>query len=350
MAANVATTITTLSTLSFEILTCIAEYLTPSDLITLSQCNKTLFPLQYLDLLWKKHCRIEFGVDYNDPNQSFRELYATCRKIQKGESTQKRLPCNHINTGMISVSKPVIDALEHCERCPKEGLESLFLCVSPHCYQTMCDRHSRQHARFSSDHSYHSIFYKMNTSELFCQVCVDWIGGVDSNPAEQYIASIITTAIQERFRCNNDLRDYSIGLRLVRQFERQLRWQDTPRYIMNDEFCFISSRWMADWEMFIEGWKTAPPGIIDQTQLLASVVGLNRVGTNPFYLNSNDNVMVISNKAWQYLSKQYSVKGDKITEADLKPVEQYASIIKRIEYWKRRASDFTRGCGIGYSC
>lgn len=100
---------------------------------------------------------------------------------------------------------------------------------------------------------------------------------------------------------------------------------------------------MAEWEMFIEGWKTAPPGIIDQTQLLASVVGLNRVGTNPFYLNSNDNVMVISNKAWQYLSKQYSVKGDKITEADLKPVERYESIIRRIEYWRRRASDFTRG-------
>lgn len=127
---------TTLSTLSFEILTCIAEQLTANEIIVLSQCSKAMYQLQYLDLIWRKHCRIEFGVDYNHPNQTFRELYVTCRKIQKGENTQKRLPCNHINSDMISVSKSVLETLDQCERCSKEGLESLFLCVSPQCYQT----------------------------------------------------------------------------------------------------------------------------------------------------------------------------------------------------------------------
>lgn len=131
-------------------------------------------------------------------------------------------------------------------------------------------------------------------------------------------------------------------LKAKRQIERRLRWQDTPQFIMRDKFCFISSSWMGKWEMFIEGWRTLPPDRIDQTQLLSSIIGLNRVGTNPFYLTSNNGVMIVSNQTWEYISKQYSVKGDKITELDLKPIEQFASIIKRIEYWKRRASDFTR--------
>lgn len=125
--------------------------------------------------------------------------------------------------------------------------------------------------------------------------------------------------------------------------ERKQRWQDTPQYIMKSKFCFISSNWMAEWEMFVEGWKTnRPSNMIDQTQLLSSATGLNRMGTNPFYLNSNDNVMIISSQTWDYLSCQYKVKGEKITENHLKPIENYSSIIKRIEYWKKRASDYAR--------
>lgn len=127
-------------------------------------------------------------------------------------------------------------------------------------------------------------------------------------------------------------------MRRIRQRERRQRWQDTPQYIMKTEFCFISSTWMAQWEMFVEGWKTSrPTDIIDQTQLVLSVIRLNRVGTNPFYLNSNDNVMIISSHTWDYLAGQYKVQGEKITQQHLKPVEDYSCIIKRIEYWKKRA-------------
>lgn len=95
--------------------------------------------------------------------------------------------------------------------------------------------------------------------------------------------------------------------------------------------------------MFVEGWKTKPPyrSTIDQTQLL-TVVSLNEVGTNPSYLNANDHVMIISSQTWDYLSDHYTIQGKKITEDELKPIEQFYSIIKRIEYWKKRASDFAR--------
>jgi hypothetical protein len=104
-------------------------------------------------------------------------------------------------------------------------------------------------------------------------------------------------------------------------------------------FCFISSTWMAEWEMFIEGWKTLPPSLcaIDQTQLLTSIVVIGSEQQNPFYLNSIDSVMIISSQTWDYLSSHYRVIGKKITEQDLKPKKKYEAIIQRIEYWKKRA-------------
>ncbi|GAA5798522.1 hypothetical protein HPULCUR_003926 [Helicostylum pulchrum] len=179
----------------------------------------------------------------------------------------------------------------------------------------------------------------MNTSELFCQVCVDWIGGLDSHPAEQYVASQITLQWVHHFK-----QDISVlNTRKYRQIERQLRWKDTPQHIMKGDFCFISSDWMVEWEMFVEGWKTTRPSLlIDQTQLLSLVVGLNQEGTNPFYLHSNGSVMIISSQTWDYLSRHYNVKGKKITEEHLCPVENYSSIIQRITYWKKRALNFAR--------
>lgn len=128
-------------------------------------------------------------------------------------------------------------------------------------------------------------------------------------------------------------------MRHIRQRERRQRWQDTPQYIMKGEFCFISSTWMAEWEMFVEGWQThRPKGPINQDTLLTSIMSLNRVGTNPFYLNSNDLVMIISAQTWDYLVHEYGVQGEKISQEDLVPEENYSKIIHRIAYWKKRAA------------
>ncbi|KAI7889099.1 uncharacterized protein EV154DRAFT_424568 [Mucor mucedo] len=127
-------------------------------------------------------------------------------------------------------------------------------------------------------------------------------------------------------------------MRRIRQRERRQRWQDTPQYIMKSDFCFISSTWMAEWEMFVEGWQThRPERVIDQHGLLTSIMSLNRVGTNPFYLNSNDLVMIISGQTWDYLVREYGLRGEKISQEDLVPEENYLKIIHRIAYWKKRA-------------
>jgi hypothetical protein len=143
------------------------------------------------------------------------------------------------------------------------------------------------------------------------------VGGVDTDPAEQYQANRVTDS-WSNYLNNQSMKDLVLKIKPVRQRERQIRWKDTPQFIMNNPngFCFISSNWMAEWEMFVEGWKTEPPLHIpiDQTTLLSSVTQLNSVGANPFYLSSTNNVMIISNDTWDYISQVYTVKGNRITE------------------------------------
>ncbi|KAF1796418.1 hypothetical protein FB192DRAFT_1336380 [Mucor lusitanicus] len=103
---------------------------------------------------------------------------------------------------------------------------------------------------------------------------------------------------------NHDLNRKISHIRSIRQYERYVRWKDTPHHIMNNPrgYCFITSNWMSEWEMFIEGWTTDPPStMIDQTHLLSSVA-------------SSSSVMIISRDTWDYLAKHYSIKGQQITE------------------------------------
>lgn len=153
------------------------------------------------------------------------------------------------------------------------------------------------------------------------------IGGKNADPAEQYHASKIADVWSNHIYQHDAAQRNKIHrIRQIRQFERYLRWKDTPQYIMSNPkgYCFITSSWVAEWEMFIEGWSTEPPEtVIDQTSLLASVAQLSSSSTigakNPVNIHSadvrfEDDVMVVSKDTWEYLCKHYSVKGQQITQ------------------------------------
>jgi hypothetical protein len=130
-----------LDTLSFEILTCIANHLTSKELSILSTCNKALYPLQWMDSFWKRFCQIKFDIHYNHPDQSYRELFIVCCKTLKGnKGGTRRLPCSHLShsNNNTSVDQTIMHhARPHqCQRCLKEGYENLFICISPSCHQT----------------------------------------------------------------------------------------------------------------------------------------------------------------------------------------------------------------------
>lgn len=122
--------------LNYDILICIAEYLTGKELATLSQCNRALYKLQWIELLWKQYCHDDFSITYNHPDQTYKQLYLQCIKSAK---RNKRLPCQHLqqyidhpiildNRQMQQLSK-----LDKCQRCFITGFENLFICLSSSC-------------------------------------------------------------------------------------------------------------------------------------------------------------------------------------------------------------------------
>lgn len=121
---------TILSTLSFELITCIASYLTSKELSILSQCNRALYGLQWMDSLWKGFCRVEYGIQYNDPNQSYKDLFLSCCMTRKN---YKRLPCNHISDINYIMT---IEKSNQCQKCSTIGHENLFICIAGNCHQT----------------------------------------------------------------------------------------------------------------------------------------------------------------------------------------------------------------------
>ncbi|CAO3635512.1 unnamed protein product [Mucor fragilis] len=318
--------------LSYDILICIAEHLTSKELATLSQCNKSMYQLQWIDLLWKQYCQDDFCITYNHPDQTFRQLYLQCVVAAK---QNKRLPCQHLQQ---YIDQPIIlddrqmqqlTKLDKCQRCFVTGFENLFVCLSSLCqHQLICDRHARHHARLLHT-TQHAMYFKPNMAELFCQICVDWVGGKETDPAEQYHATKITNMWSNYVFLDHGLGRKINRIRSIRQYERYVRWKDTPHYIMNNPegYCFITSNWMSEWEMFIEGWTTDPPStMIDQTNLLTSVVsssvvvgtGSSSAASSPSHPSSHsaESVMIISRDTWNYLAKHYSVKGPQITEGN----------------------------------
>lgn len=109
--------------------------------------------------------------------------------------------------------------------------------------------------------------------------------------------------------------DKKIEMRKRRQYERWLRWRDTPSHIVLNPrgFCFVSARFMWEWERFIEGWRTDPP-------LEETINGEHHrawsqsdIRFDPFLPEATD-LLMVSTETWEYLEKAYVVAGPMITE------------------------------------
>ncbi|CAO3626291.1 unnamed protein product [Cunninghamella blakesleeana] len=386
---------------NLDLLICFTEYLNVNDILTLSSCNRKLYLLLGVESIWKRLCRIDFGLTYNHPKQLYRTLYQNTFQQKYG-----RLPCQHISTMQINFDLllyefPKLNLNDHtkpnnespmndhhnydddddndnnsnndifgdftsCSKCYEHRIENIFICMHPDCYKIcnilnekkkrslipsilkpssllVCDSHSRIHARLNHD-CQHSLFFKPNTCEIFCMKCLEWLGNTDSDPAEQYKTKMIMKEWEQQQQMHNNnnsslqknhLKMKILTLRTKRRYERFLRWKDTPQYILKNTkgYCFISARWMKEWEQFIEGTVTYPPTHLldnDQWRLSDGTLQLS-LRFNPFSSTSSD-LMIISTQIWDYLTKNYTVKGNQITENDLKSHPMY----DQLNHWKSR--------------
>ena len=105
-----------------------------------------------------------------------------------------------------------------------------------------------------------------------------------------------------------------IEMRKRRQYERWLRWRDTPSHIVLNPrgFCFVSARFMWEWERFIEGWRTEPP-LEETINGEHHAWSQSDIRFDPFLPEATD-LLMVSTETWEYLEKAYVVAGPMITE------------------------------------
>ncbi|KAI8381285.1 uncharacterized protein BYT42DRAFT_644104 [Radiomyces spectabilis] len=323
--------------LNLDLLICIAEYLGAKDIVRLASCSRKLLPLGGVDSLWKRLCRTDHGITYNCPTQTYRRLYIQCTRHEFGRAACRHLSRYRLDDPWPEISAVKMDRWQHitCKFCHVSGMENIFVCVDHHCHAVVCDRHARLHSRQGS----HDVFVKLNMAELFCQICVDWLGGLDADPAEQYFASSICQQWSKALYSTETAR-YINSLREIRRYERYLRWADTPQRMIKDEegFRFVTADWIVQWELFIEGWRTAAPEQKIDHQPYRVKNGSIRLSVrfNPYSVDTTD-VVIVSTKTWSYLIERYGIEGHAITEDDLVPSEAYQKWKDILQRWKNRA-------------
>ncbi|ORX52771.1 hypothetical protein DM01DRAFT_1383933 [Hesseltinella vesiculosa] len=324
---------------NLDLLIYISKYLDRVDLLRFSSCCRHTWPLFGVEVLWKQLCRQDFGLSYKAPGQLYRILYQDTVLQKFG-----RCPCPHLSTLPCqqlqlprALEAQALDRLA-CQRCTTQGSDHIFVCAHAGCFQIVCDRHARLHAR-PSQNARHCLFFKPNMREMFCQACVDWVGGDESDPAEQSKVEQVVDVISKGFYETAAVEAQVRQLRVQRRLERDLRWQDTPKYILQhlDQCHFISSRWMACWERFVEGWTLRPPAEpINHEHLRLPDGSLDPdVSFSPFAPDMTD-LVIISPRTWHYLERHYTVLGSSISQHDLVPRHRYLHWEKRLSHWKNR--------------
>ncbi|KAI8990805.1 hypothetical protein BDF20DRAFT_3732 [Mycotypha africana] len=363
----------TIHSLNYHILLDICTYLNLEEFINLTSTSKYLHGLHFHETQWRKLCWQDFNLSYNHPKQSYLELYRNCKEIISS-AIGNRLPCEHIcsisQLLLFKENNPPTDS-EHdhdnhkkdfvyrkCEKCQAMGISKLSMCLFENCHKTFCERHAREHHLLADKAKNHVIFYKLNMSELFCQLCMDWLGGNDVDLAEQYQASLISNhwfeilaqaykqsckrgrieqlpelmTMENDNRCTfsnnnwdreNDIYSDDLALlkstellklKQIRQRERSLLTNGTFPYptLSSQDYCFISAEWIQRWELFVEGklTKALTDEPIDQEAAMAGILELE--SQRSVYVLPG--VVLVSNKLWDYVSNTYAVKGQKITE------------------------------------
>ncbi|KAJ3051786.1 Ubiquitin carboxyl-terminal hydrolase 20 [Rhizophlyctis rosea] len=300
----------------------IVTYLNGLDLHRLA---KTCSALKYIltdDAIWHRLAAERKGYDVRPETMTWKQVFYTEAR------------CEHLFDINRSVLQDRILAYLEAMKSPKTlkctnsnceiGLPDLWLCLSKGCTSIGCGRTKQKHA--FEHYTYgrpHCLTIKINTLEIWCYICKEWIGSLDAHPLERAKASHILSCIKSASSHPTHplpLLTTDISLNDRRQKERKM-------YIFGkkDPLCFVAEGWLDEWKEFLIG-NAGPPGEIDNGGLVD--------GRGKFRGNARPNLDYgfMAEGAYDQLVEAYG-GGPKLSETELTE-EHHGFLIQMIKTWR----------------
>lgn len=192
-----------LSSLPPELLLQIARNLDGRDVVNLSLASRYLRNLDSEELLWRYLCFEKLGVNFKDPDNSWRHLYFSCRPDEicrhlcdiDSRSTDERMERYRsvFNQEYIKCGDPeCMVGMPNLWICLKEGCSSIgmiyiYIMLFCNClaglhqktegktFSKGCGRAEGKHAKYHYQHEQHYLTLKICTLEIWCYGCRKWV-------------------------------------------------------------------------------------------------------------------------------------------------------------------------------
>ncbi|RUS15852.1 hypothetical protein BC937DRAFT_91898 [Endogone sp. FLAS-F59071] len=312
-----------LSALPPEILLQIARNLDGRDVINLSLASRYLRNLDSDELLWRYLCFKDHGVNFRDPDHSWKHLYFSCHL---GEICRHLCDIDSRTTDERMERYRSVFNQEYIKCGDPEcvvGMPNLWICLKEGCSSIGCGRAEGKHAKYHYQHEHHYLTLKICTLEIWCYGCRKWVGTVSSHPAERAkvssFASLLCASVA------SPALDATICLNSRRQLERDLSEENARRAGYESNCFLVSSTWIYQWFGFLVGDAPAP-GPVDNSDLLLDGA------IDPSVICGRD-FKVIGEHMWVYVLETYGIVGRTLSEADIKG-EQYSLVRVTVAEWK----------------
>ncbi|KAJ3045874.1 Ubiquitin carboxyl-terminal hydrolase 33 [Rhizophlyctis rosea] len=296
----------------------IVTYLHGPDAIRVSQTCKTFKYIGYDVVIWK-HLSAHKGYDVKPENMTWKQVYfSSCRCEHLFKITSDVLR-DRVKRYQEAVSD--IDNLK-CSR-PSCNIRApdLWLCLTKGCDSIGCGRTKAKHAykHYHREGKTHDLALKINTLEVWCYGCREWIGGITSDPLELCKTAQIATHIRSALSSSTG---YESEASLN---ERRQRERNAYVCTKKDTLCFVTSPWIEAWKEFLIG-NGPPPGPIDNSHLVGRE-GKLRVNARP-----NLDFGFVSEANWEGLMEAYG-GGPRLSENDLG--KEHTLLLNLLRAWRK---------------
>ncbi|ORZ02902.1 hypothetical protein BCR43DRAFT_559731 [Syncephalastrum racemosum] len=320
--------------LSFELLVILGGFLGDQDCEEFSKAYSPFKTVAQSDDLWRERLRIQFGVEYKAPTDTWKQQY-----LYKVDDPEHNKICPHV--GCISsrdiepYSVPfnnVINRLpekHNCTTCAKNSYQaSLTLYVYKGNLRIRCQECAYKFHKMRPKK--HGILVRINTLQLFCFTCNRKLGDNRGHYSEMHYIDMLYRSLTKG--TEKGRLAYERKQRVLNEWDMYMHDADRLEVVKDKDFYLVERPWMRRWFLGLcDGKLTEGPinnahlaDFEDETKLKVTAVPQGAI---------SDEFSVVTPALWNYLVKAYGSVGPTFHAKDTLTAE-YDPMWQAIAKWK----------------